>query len=154
MDSGDEIYASELLDGFYSYIQEKKWFDFLKARLFAVSDSEESDLLLLGLLEQQEEDKDLELCFEISKFLVNRGDTALFFKSAQLLLLLIETEEDFKAFLELLAEFYRCLDQDKEEKSLLHILSKREHKKEEEKISPVDKSLVLEFLQNSQRDKL
>jgi nucleoid-associated protein YejK len=54
MDEGNEIYASELLDGFYDYISDKKWFDFLKARLFALSDSEDSESLLLGLLEQQE----------------------------------------------------------------------------------------------------
>lgn len=154
MDSGSEIYASELVDNFYDYVQEKKWFDFLKARLFAISDSEESDVLLLGLLEQQEEERDLDLCFEIYRFLVNRGDTGLFFKSASLLLSLIETEEDFKAFLELLVEFYRCLDQEAEEKALLDILSKREDKKEEEAVTAADKEFVLEFLQNSKRDKL
>ena len=31
MDSKDEIYASELLDGFYDYVFGKSWFDFLKA---------------------------------------------------------------------------------------------------------------------------
>lgn len=154
MDSGNETYASELLDGFFDYVAEKKWFDFLKARLFALSDSEESDVLLIGLIEQLEEDADSELCFEICRFLVNRGDTKLFIRSAHLLLSQIETEEDFRIFLELLAEFYRCLDQEPVEKAVQDLITKRKSKKDEETISSSDKSEVLEFLQDSNGNKL
>lgn len=154
MDSGNETYASELLDGFFDYVEEKKWFDFLKARLFALSDSEESDVLLLGLLEQQEEESDSELCFEICRFLVNRGDTKLFFRTANLLLAQIKTEEDFRIFLELLAEFYRCLDQEPVEKAVQDLINKRKNKKEEDAISEADKVQILEFLQDSNGNKL
>ena len=154
MDAKDEIYASELLDGFYDYVQGKSWFDFLKARLFVVSDSEESDILLLGLLEQQEEEPDLELCFEIARFVVIRGDTHLFIKAAELLLSLISVEEDFIAFLDLLAEFHRCLDQDSEEKAVLDLMAKRQSNNNDALITDLDKATALEFLQDPKRDKL
>ncbi len=148
MDRGDETYASELLDGFYDYVSDKRWFEFLRARLFSLSDSEESDYLLLGLVEQQEEDRDLELCFEICKFLVNKGDKTIFYKAANLLLEIIQKEEDLKGFLDMLAEFHRCLDQDYFEKAVLDILSKRSRVPAESICTEDDKKFIREYLQD------
>lgn len=154
MDEGSDTYASELIDGFYEYVQSRRWFDFLKARLFASRDSEEAGSLLLGILELQEEDPDLELAFEIARFVVNRGDTYLFIMAAKSLLSQIEREEDFKALLHLVAEFYRCLDEEGEEKAALDIICKRENIKDDADVTPSDKSLVLEFLKDPERDKI
>ncbi|NBX70169.1 MAG: hypothetical protein EBR01_14600 [Proteobacteria bacterium] len=149
MDEGNEIYASELLDGFYDYISDKKWFDFLKARLFALSDSEDSESLLLGLLEQQEESPDLDLCFELCRFVVNRGDTEIFFRAADLLLKLIDKENEFHSFLDIVAEFHRCLDMDNQEKAVLDILAKRKNLALDRSIEAKDKEMIREYLKNA-----
>ncbi|NDE82342.1 MAG: hypothetical protein EB051_01835 [Chlamydiia bacterium] len=154
MDEGSETYASELLDGFYDYVLEKQWFDFLRARLFAITESEESDTLFLGLIEQQEEAPDLELCFEIARFVVNRGDTSLFIKAASTVLSQLKVEEDYKALLEILAEFYRCLDQEMKEKAILDALNKRGVKQGDAVVSSEDKKWVDDFLSEFQRDKI
>ena len=154
MDEGSETYASELLDGFYDYVLEKKWFDFLRARLFAIRESQESDTLFLRLLEQQEESPDLELCFEICRFIVNRGDTALFIKASEMVLVQLELEEDYQGLLEILAEFYRCLDQESQEKALLDAISKRSAKQQDAAVSAPDKKWVYDFLEEFKRDKL
>jgi len=149
MDEGNEIYASELLDGYYDYVSDKKWFDFLKARLIALSDAEDSDSLLLGLLEQQEENPDLDLCFEICRFVVNRGDTEIFFRAADLLLTLINQENEFQAFLDILAEFHRCLDLDYQEKAVLDILSNRKDIPADQAVTLKDKEMIKEYLKDS-----
>jgi ElaB/YqjD/DUF883 family membrane-anchored ribosome-binding protein len=154
MDEGMQTYASELIDGFYDYVQARPWFDFLKARLFAESDAEEGSSLLLGMLEMQEEDPDLELAFEIARFVVNRGDTYLFIIAAHRLLALIEREEDLQALLHLIAEFYRCLDEENEEKVALSILTERKNYPEEHLVTAEDKKSIAMLLQDPERDKI
>jgi hypothetical protein len=154
MDAKNTTYASELLDGFYDYVKEKRWFDFLKARLFAVADSDESDALMLGLIELLEEEPDLELSFEICKFLVHQGDTSLFVKAGRLVLDRIEKEEDYKALLHILAEFHRCLDEEMEERAVKDLLLKREGKKDDAIISSEDKKMVLEYLEDPEGNKI
>lgn len=65
IDSGNELTASELLDGFYEYITDPKWYDFLRARLIAVTDEEKGQAMMQRLLEQLQEDPDPDLQAEI-----------------------------------------------------------------------------------------
>ena len=46
IDAGNEQYANELLDGFYPYVDNKRWFDLLKARLVAAADMEEGKIMI------------------------------------------------------------------------------------------------------------
>ena len=149
MDEGNDLYASELIDGFFDYVSGKRWFEFLKARLFAVSNSEESELLLLGLLEQEEEEPDLELIFEIARYVVIRGDTDLFIKAGELILSEISKEEDFRTFLDLLAEFHRCLDKEQTEKAVIDLIKKRSDLSGDTLISKQDKQMALQYLKDT-----
>ena len=58
------------------------------------------------------------------------------------------------AFLDLLAEFHRCLDQDSEEKAVLDLIAKRKNNKNDAFINDLDKTLALEFLQDPKGDTL
>lgn len=150
MDAKNEVYASELIDGFYEYVSEPKWFDFLRARLFFLSDPKESDILIQRILEQVEESPDLPFLFEICAFLVNRGDIGLFLLCVRQAIPLLKIEEDFQRLLKLMAEFYRCLDKDILERAIEIVIAERKAKNLEDKIGFSDARVIEEFLIESQ----
>lgn len=124
IDNDNPSYASELLDDFEPYMRGSKWFAFLKIRLIASSDMPKANLLIRKLL-YEVEDTDLELNFEILAFLVQGGDKELFHHIARGTLPLLTTEEEFRDFLSICADFYHRLDNDKKEAAIQEILKKR-----------------------------
>ncbi len=68
IEAGNDLTASELLEGLYEYVAHVKWFDFLRARLFTASDAEEAGRRFQRLLEQLQEEPDPELLLEIKDF--------------------------------------------------------------------------------------
>lgn len=125
IERGEETYASELINAFYEFIPDKKWFDLLKAWLFASMDVEELNRVAGRLLEELLDEPDLDLLLEIAKFLVHRGDVRLFMQAARHAIELLKTEEQFQQLLRLIAEYYRCLDKDDEEKYIHQLIQKR-----------------------------
>lgn len=125
IDAKDDIYASELLDNFYEYISDVKWFDFLKVRLFALRDLGDAKRILRRLVEQLQEEPELALSLEIGTFLINTGDRMLFSQVVNQVIPLLQKEEDFQDLLELAADFYHFLDRE-EEKEIRAILLKRQ----------------------------
>lgn len=120
-----EIYASELIEAFYDYIPEKKWFDLLRAWLFAKMDIEALNQVVIQLLEEFTEASDVELLLEMAKFLVHRGDVRLFMQVVARALPLLQVEEQAQRLLFLMAEYYRCLDRDREAERLRSMLHER-----------------------------
>lgn len=110
IDEDNDVYASELIDGMFPYVLEKKWFDLLRARLFYAEASPETDILLARLLEEAEEKKDSFFLMEVVSFLVHRGDTPLFMKAAYLLLEQIDTEEELIDLVNFIIDFCNSLD--------------------------------------------
>ena len=119
IEQGNDVYASELLDGFFDYVQDVKWFDFLRARLFTLSDAHAANLMISGLLEQLEEEPDLELLLELCAFLVHAGDPSLFIQAVKQALPLLQSEEDVRDLAWFVAEYFRCLDQESKAQELL-----------------------------------
>jgi hypothetical protein len=142
IDAEDEFYASELIDSFYEYISDKKWFDFLRARLFFASASEESNLLIERLLEQLQEEPDVELLLQIVDGLVHYGDIRLFPFAVKQTIPLLKTEKDFRDLLTMSAEYYRCLDKENEEKEIQSLLEKRSQFHETRAFNAADKTLT------------
>ena len=138
----DDLYASELIDSFYEYISDKKWFDFLRARLFFSTHSEESNILIERLLEQLKEEPDVDLMLQIVDGLVHYGDIRLFPYAVKQALSLLKTEKDFRKLLTMSAEYYRCLDKEKEEKEISSLLEKRSHFSESHPFNSSDKSVA------------
>lgn len=139
------LYASELIDGFYPYVQNKRWLDFERMRLLTMTDHDEGRLMLRRLLDDLVEDPDLELLLQIAGFLAHEGDFELFSRTLQLARPHLQMEGDFQEILELTAELYRLSDQVDKEEEIRRLLSKREEIPLEESLSASDEGLVRFF---------
>ncbi len=128
IEAEDETYASELLDDFYDYITDKKWFDFLRARIFSFAEGDEAEVLIERLLEQLKEEPCQELLMEIIANLVHHGHTALFRRAVKQALPQIKTEKELAELLTFVADFYRCLDREEKEQQIVKLIQERVNK--------------------------
>lgn len=148
IEEGNYNYSTELLEGFYDFVGEDVWFDFLRARLASFFDVEEFNDIIADLIEDSVEELDLELYFEIFHALSKQGRKQLFLDVAKRIQSLIETEEDFCDLLEICLEYSnRCGDEDLVT-SVQDILFKR--KSAEEKVEwNVDSDRLFSLLDRS-----
>lgn len=138
----DSLYASELIEGFRLYVEDAKWFDFLRFRIMLETNTSEAETMLERLLEQLQEQPDLALLIEISRFLIDKGMMHLFLQTIRQARPLIQTEEDLKYLFEVSAEFFRLLNQEEIQKKVHSLLKSREKKKPEAKIRAKDQILT------------
>jgi hypothetical protein len=125
MDEDNYLYASDIIDGFYDYVEDPRWLDFLKVRAVARSDVKEATRLLENLLERLEEDPHLDLYFEILRYLSYEEGIPLFKEVFNQIEPILEKEEDFQDLLEILIEYFNSLDQEAEENAITALLNKR-----------------------------
>jgi hypothetical protein len=135
------VNATELLEDFYPFVQSTSWFDLLRASLLAPSESHEANLVLKNILGKLKDHPDLDLLLEMASFLVSHGDPHLFHQTVKQAFDLLSTEEDFQELLLTVADYYSCLDMDKEESVVQAIFSKRKEKQPEASIERSDKDL-------------
>jgi hypothetical protein len=121
LDQDNVLYASELIDDFYPYLSDPSWFDLLKAR--AATDPVEANRLAAKLLDKNPE---RELLFDTLRFLTVSGEHELFCLAMQKMIQQLQTEEELFELMELAADYYRRLDQDALEQSILRIKKQRE----------------------------
>ena len=62
---------------------------------------------------------------QVIDLLVHYGDLHLFRSAVQQTLRLLKTEKDFRELMLMIAEYYRCLDQEAQEKDIHAFLEKR-----------------------------
>ena len=129
MDSDDEEYASELLDGFYPYVADGKWFDFLRARLFFLTDEEQGSILLRGLMENLQESPDVDLLLEIADFLVPYQQDELLFQALKTAFSHLGQEEDFYDWVAILIDYYDRMGKEKEKALLADLIERRKSEK-------------------------
>lgn len=137
VDNEDDSYASELIDTFYDYVSDVKWFDFLRARI-AGNDYETSTEILQQIYEDTLEQPNLELDLEILSFLVQGGDPQLFIAILKRVLSIIEMESDFQDVLSICADYLSCLDQENEEATVQEILDRRSDFADDQALDPLD----------------
>ncbi|MBS0620734.1 MAG: hypothetical protein JSS61_04675 [Verrucomicrobia bacterium] len=137
----DGTSASELLDAFSEYILDKRVISLLRARIFSLTDIQESNILFERLLSELQEEPDLELLLEMIKHLVNHGDIRLFQISVKQSLPLLAREEEFQYLLSHIARYYRCLDREEEEKRIASWLQEREGIPADRPVDPSDHTL-------------
>jgi len=128
IDSGYETYAKELLEGFYPYMSDLKWFDFLRATVISSQNSEEANAILRIVVDELKETPDIDLQMEILQFLVHSGDPELFVKLVKMTTNLLQTEEDFSEILEIVAEYYHRLDKEELSQKIEGIMERRTRK--------------------------
>lgn len=124
IDNQDDLYATELLDDFYEYVRDIKWFDFLKIRLIAASDMVKANTLIRKLMLDIEK-PDPEFNLEILAFLVQGGDHDLFVSLVKKTLSTITVEEEFQELLSLCADYLHRLDWEDKESAIQEILKQR-----------------------------
>ncbi len=122
LDSGNSLYASELVEGFSPYITEPVWFDFLRIRLLAFTDIGDANLAIHRLLEGEIE---LPLLLEMIRFLSANGEHALFSLAVKKALPLLNAQEEWAEVMNLVADYYRRLDEEEIEQSIQKILDQR-----------------------------
>lgn len=149
IDSNNHLYAIDLLDSFYPYVQNINWFNFLNIKIIAFSDIIEANQLLSQIIKSLEKEPDLDLQFEILRFLVVAGDRDFFSKLVKMCLAVLESESDFLELMDIVADFYRRLDLEEKEKAIERIINKRcdissksEFKHDDEDIESIKKIIT------------
>jgi hypothetical protein len=137
----DPLYASELLDAFDEFLPHHLRFDFLRAQLFSLTDLEDANRMMSGILEELQENEDPELLFDMVTFLVSHNDPKLFRQAACQLLPLLEKEEDFQDLIALASDYFRLLENEREHQLFEEMLQKRANKGKNAPLDPKDKDL-------------
>ncbi|PIS02317.1 MAG: hypothetical protein COT85_06000 [Chlamydiae bacterium CG10_big_fil_rev_8_21_14_0_10_42_34] len=122
LDSGNSLYASELVEGFSPYILEPLWFDFLRVRLLGFTDSNDANTGIRKLLES---DLELLLILEIVRFLSFNGEHELFSLAVNKALPLLAESDELNDLMAMVADYYRRLDLDDMEEKIQKLIDKR-----------------------------
>lgn len=119
-------YAHDLIEGFFPFVSEKIWFEYLLARVLILEDIEEGYEKIEELLESKlKDEKNLDLNLEILLFLAESGNHSLFLQLAWQTSEYLETEEDFLDFAEIIEQHYRTLDIETLSQTIKKILNSR-----------------------------
>ncbi len=135
---GETLYASELIDGFNSYLPYPKWFAFFRSALLFETEEEEAMAHLEGLLEQA----DLELLLAIADFLSRRGDPRLFVVAIRRARALIALERDFQELLALSCQFCQLFGKEKASEVFEKLLADRQDRSFDQALDPADPVLA------------
>lgn len=122
LDSGNALYASELIEGFSPYVSVPLWFDFLRIRLVASTDIGDANIAMHRLLEHEME---ISFLSEIIRFLSANGEHELFKSAVMKALPLLTLEEEWVEIMNFIADYYRRLDEDEKEKEVQKALKNR-----------------------------
>ncbi len=118
LETGNQRYAEELLEGYLPYCPHSLGLAFLQIR--ASGRLEELKALFKKPL-------DLSLLLDILAYLSIHGEPHLFVLAMQKGISLLEVEQDLIDLLEIAGEYYQRLDQEDEEAKVQQILKKRTH---------------------------
>lgn len=142
VEEDNDSYASELLDGFYRYVANKSWFDYLKIRVEIIKDPEEGYDHLEKLILWIQEHPDIELCFEILAFLAKGGNHTLFSLLTNTMVNFLKCEEDFQDFSRMCLNHYDYLELKEPAQGIQYLLDERSSKTKEMLLSPADPDLL------------
>lgn len=138
----NDLYASELVDGFYEYVERKTYFDFLRICFVASVDVEEATIMMEHLIEKMQENPDIELLFEILSFLTYQEGIPLFHRVFELVSELLQIEGEFQDLLEILMEYFNTMDLEDKENTVRDIFLRRSFFARGESFSQKDADLL------------
>ncbi len=121
----DDLYASELLEGFYDFVQEPHWFDFLRVRLVFNVDREEGKVMVERLLEVEREAPNLQLLFEVLHFLIYAGELDLFYSVFRRAFERITNLAELHDWLLIASEYMNCSEQFTKEEEINQLIEKK-----------------------------
>lgn len=132
IEEDNESYAQDLLDNFAPYLKGNKWFELLYIRLTERSNSRLADKLLVHLMEDYLNEKDIDFNLELLGYLIDIAKNQDFKKLAVHTLEIVSTEEEFQDLLMLVADYYHRLDKEMQENQIQEILKHRRLKNPQE----------------------
>lgn len=135
-------YAIELIEIFYPFVNEKSWFDFLRARTIAPTNIRRANEIVQELIDDYQPEINLEFNLEVLQFLAKRGDQRFFLQLANQTLDVLQTEDEFQDLLMICSDYYQYLDLEKEEELTRKLMRKRAHNSLEAPISSSDEDLL------------
>lgn len=103
-------YAEELLEQFYPYMPDKKWFDLFHARLIGATDIRKGHELLAKIFRHECATPDLQFNLDILSYLASLPDFELFRHVAIRSLGLIEDEDELLELLHISSDICHSLD--------------------------------------------
>lgn len=139
---GDQRYASELIEGYYDYVKEKIWFDYLIARNLIAKDPEEGYETLEYLIQKLKEQGKLELELEILSFLSLAGNHSLFLELTLHTLFHLENEEDLLDVIHMCIDHFHDIGLESISNQIEQLLSNRIQRPLNAPFSPEDPDLV------------
>lgn len=131
--------AAHFTNFFLQYVENPKWFEFLQARILAVSDKYRARLLLQNLLKKELASDSLDFHTEIFHFLLVIGDLELFVNSIEHSLKLIDSEEDFQNWIEIAIALFEQNNRKNQLQALTQFLENRRSLSQNSNSSPSEK---------------
>ncbi len=107
--SHEEMTASELIDGFYEYIKDKRFFDLLRAELLLPIDSEEATLMLQRIFEMLREKPEIPLLLDLLQVAKHSGDLSLPLDVFKTLIECAQSDEESQNVFEQFQEFLKII---------------------------------------------
>ena len=141
IDSENEITGSEVLDAFYPYVADKKWYDFLRARLLVEADVEEAKVMLERLYHELEEQPDIDLGLDMLRLTIQLGERYAFQTLLDRVGSWVEVEDDFQQLLTVVRDYFCAMDHENEEQTIDKILEARQNISPDTKFFPTNEAL-------------
>ena len=133
--------ASKIVDAFYPYVEDKRWLEFLTIRLLSETEKEEAKLMMDRLFEELQEDPDIELGFEMLRFLIALDERRAFQVLLDQVSSWVQTEEDFQQLLCLVSDYFEVLDLSEQKEQLSKLMHRRKDKSLDEKFFPTNREM-------------
>lgn len=125
IDHQEYPYAEELLEQFYPFMPEKKWFDLFHARIIGSQDIRKGHELVAKIFRHELAAPDLQFNLDILSYLISLPDLELFRHVAVRSLGLIEDEEEFLELVHISSDIYHSLDMHEKGDALLELYDQR-----------------------------
>ncbi len=100
------VYAQDLVERFFPFIEDKKWFEFLHAQLIAVKEPKACLADIKKIAQENQKDSDIQLFLDMLAFLCKFHSKELFCQIAKDVLKQDLDEDDLQEFLFLSKEFF------------------------------------------------
>jgi hypothetical protein len=97
-----DLLAAALIQAFEGYVQEKKWFMLLRARLFSISGMQEWSTLVHRMIE---EERDFSFLIEVAYFLAEKDDIPLLKKCLAISISYASSSEDLQEVVSIVSGF-------------------------------------------------
>lgn len=121
--------SSEFIDGFYSFVKDKRWFDFLRIKSFDNPLGHEVQKYIETLLLSLEEKKDFYLTLALLNYFNESNLLDYFLDLFVKVLPQAKTQEEHKELLDLLFTFFTLNDDEEKSQEVLAHIEKKEFKK-------------------------